>query len=244
MSDATQLRIIIAILGALLLAAIYFFGRPRKPDQGRRKPLIRRTGVRREPVLGNSGTVPGEGSEAVDWAESDDGESEPVEQELPLAQRPGLGARGDAKFDRVVSLYVTASPGETIAGPELVVAAEKAGLEFGDRDIFHRLVEGRPDAGPVFSVANMVKPGSFEMGRIGALRTPGITFFMTLPGPLPALDAWDMMLPAAQRVAELLDAQVLDDERNALGRQRIQHLREELRAFDRQRERNVIKRTW
>jgi cell division protein ZipA len=82
------------------------------------------------------------------------------------------------------------------------------------------------------------------MARVGALRTPGVTFFMTLPGPLPALDSWDMMLPAAQRVAELLDAQVLDEEHNALGRQRIQHIREELRAYDRKQERNVIKRSW
>ena len=82
------------------------------------------------------------------------------------------------------------------------------------------------------------------MARVGALRTPGVTFFMTLPGPIPALDSWDMMLPAAQRVAELLDAQVLDEEHNALGRQRIQHIREELRAYDRKQERNVIKRSW
>jgi cell division protein ZipA len=49
------------------------------------------------------------------------------------------------------------------------------------------------------------------------------------------------MLPAAQRLAELLDAQLLDAEHNALGRQTIQHLRDELRAFDRARERSVIK---
>ena len=64
---------------------------------------------------------------------------------------------------------------------------------------------------------------------------------MTLPGPLPALDAWEMLLPTAQRLAELLDAQVLDEGRNALGRQRIAHIRDELRAWDRQQERNQIR---
>jgi cell division protein ZipA len=39
----------------------------------------------------------------------------------------------------------------------------------------------------------------------------------------------------------LLDASVLDEERNALGRQRIAHLRDELRAWDRQQERNQIR---
>jgi cell division protein ZipA len=79
------------------------------------------------------------------------------------------------------------------------------------------------------------------MSRLDALETPGVTLFMTLPGPLPALDAWEMLLPTAQRLAELLDATVLDEERNALGRQRIAHLRDELRAWDRRQERNQIK---
>jgi cell division protein ZipA len=90
-------------------------------------------------------------------------------------------------------------------------------------------------------MANMVKPGSFDMSRLDALQTPGVTLFMTLPGPLPALDAWEMLLPTAQRLAELLDATVLDEGRNALGRQRIAHLRDELRAWDRKQERNQIR---
>ena len=42
-------------------------------------------------------------------------------------------------------------------------------------------------------------------------------------------------------MAELLDAVVLDDQRNALGRQRISHIREELRTYDREREKLTIK---
>jgi cell division protein ZipA len=82
----------------------------------------------------------------------------------------------------------------------------------------------------------MLKPGNFDLGRVDALRTPGLSFFMALPAPIPALDAWDAMLPTAQRLAELLDGQVLDEERNALGRQRIAHIRDELRGWDRDHE--------
>ena len=84
----------------------------------------------------------------------------------------------------------------------------------------------------------------FDMGSISDLHTPGVCFFMTLPGPVPALDGWDAMLAAALRFAELLDAQVLDAQHNALGRQTIQHIRDELRAFDRKREKNTIKKSW
>jgi len=151
--------------------------------------------------------------------------------------RSEIGRRpAQLPVERIVTLFVVAREGQRFNGPDLVVAAEKAGLEFGDMGIFHRLVEGKRDQGPLFSVANMLKPGNFDLGRLDSLGTPGLSFFMTLPAPLPALDAWDAMLPTAQRMAELLDGLVLDDERNALGRQRIAHIRDELRGWDRNHE--------
>lgn len=162
----------------------------------------------------------------------------------PKLRREPVGQRPDSGFDRIITLHVVARDGETIAGPELVVAAERSGLTFGDMDIFHRMVDGYAERGPIFSVVNMMRPGSFDMAAIQDLRTPGVTFFMTLPGPLRAIDAWDTMLPAAQRFADLLDAQVLDEQRNALARQTIQLVREEMRAWDRERERHTIKRSW
>lgn len=151
--------------------------------------------------------------------------------------RSDLGRRpAQLPVERIVTLFVVAREGLSLHGPDLVVAAEKAGLEFGDMGIYHRLVDGKRELGPLFSVANMLKPGNFDMGRLEALRTPGVSFFMTLPAPLPALDAWDAMLPTAQRLAELLDAHVLDEERNALGRQRIAHIRDQLRGWDRDHE--------
>jgi cell division protein ZipA len=156
--------------------------------------------------------------------------------------RSDLGRRpSHAPVERIVSLYVVAREGSKFHGSDLVVAAEKAGLEFGDMGIYHRLVDGHPEQGPIFSVANLTKPGNFDMGRIATLQTSGLSFFMALPGPAPALDAWDAMLPTAQRLAELLDGLVLDEERNALGRQRIAHIRDELRGWDRGHEGEEIK---
>jgi len=148
-----------------------------------------------------------------------------------------LGRRpSQLPMERIVTLFVMARDGGTFNGADLIVAAEKAGLEYGHLGIYHRLLDGKREQGPIFSVANMLKPGNFDLTRLEALHTPGLSFFMTLPGPLPALDAWDAMLPTAQRLAELLDGHVLDEERNALGRQRIAHIRDELRGWDRDHE--------
>ena len=154
-----------------------------------------------------------------------------------IPQRSDLGRRpAQLPVERIVTLFVVAREGARFHGPDFVVAAEKAGLEFGDMGIYHRLVDGKRELGPIFSVANMLKPGNFDLARLEDLRTPGVSFFMTLPAPMPALDAWDAMLPTAQRLAELLDGHVLDEERNALGRQGIAHIRDQLRGWDRDHE--------
>ena len=236
------------VIGVIVLVLIYLYGRPEKLGQGERRVVKRGAGGERvEPIFGDPrGPVDPEQGEldvasagALDRLDS----MAATDEDGQRAARPAsnIGSRPDRQIERIVTLFVTARPGESLAGSDIIVAAEKAGLEFGDMGIFHRLVIGKVVDGPVFSMANMVKPGNFDMAHLDSVHTPGVTLFMTLPGPLPALDAWEMLLPTAQRLAELLDAQVLDEGRNALGRQRIAHLRDELRAWDRQQERNQIR---
>lgn len=245
MSEDWLLRLGILVAGAVLVAAIYFYGRPRKPGQGRRLSPDERDG-RMEPTLGAQ--LESELAQAPDFSSDSVVQSE---MEL-LDQTVGstaaiaaseLGKRADEDFDKIVTLYIAAKAGQVLRGPDIVVAAEKAGLTYGHMNVFHRLVEGHPERGPIFSVANIMKPGSFDMAQIQSLETPAIAFFLTLPAPVNALDAWETMQPTAQRMAELLDGVVLDEQRNALGRQRIAHLREELRTYDRQHEAPPITRS-
>jgi cell division protein ZipA len=245
MSDVWLLRTGILIAGILLVIAIYFFGRPRRGAQGRRVDQGARNEERErmEPTLG---------AQIERDLGGDTYDDEAVQSELDLlddaigagaSTGSDLGRRDSENFDKIISLYVAAGAGQQLQGPDIVVAAEKAGLVFGHMNVFHRLMEGHPERGPIFSVANIMKPGSFEMSEIQSLQTPAIAFFLTLPAPLSALEAWDTMLPTAQRMAELLNGVVLDQERNALGRQRIAHIRDELRAYDRQHEAPPIKRS-
>lgn len=242
LSEANILRLAIGAAVLVLMAVIWLTGR-KKPEQGVRRDSAdterlaaafpgAANGMRREPTLGDAvAQTDGEGPEL----EAERGIA--ADDAAPVSPtRSQLGARPDASFDRIVTLYLAARAGEVLHGPDIVVACEKAGLAYGHMGIFHRLDDNHPERGPIFSLANLIKPGSFDMARLGEIRTPGVSLFMTLPGPLNALDAWETLLPAAQRMAELLDAVLLDEERNALGRQRIAHLREEMRAYDRKRD--------
>ena len=226
MSDTSWVRIGILAAGLLLIAAIYLFSRPSKPAQGRRRTS--------EPVRDDSPDSP-----LLTPAVGEEAAASMQQAELAFAEPAAsteLGRRVQEDFDKIVSLYVAARTGQVLRGEDIVVAAEKTGMVFGHMQVFHRLLEGKPEAGPVFSMASILKPGSFDMATISQMETPAIAFFLTLPAPIPALDAWEKMEPIVQRIAELLDAVVLDDSRNALGRQRIAHIRDELRAYDRQHE--------
>ncbi|OOW95460.1 cell division protein ZipA [Xanthomonas campestris pv. vitistrifoliae] len=231
MSDMAMIRIGILIAGLLLVAAIFLFGRPKKSPQGRRVDKDEgQPRERRDPVISSEFGAEGDAAERTEGVE---------QSELNLEGQDAsggneVGKRPNQDFDKIVSLFVAAKAGQVLRGEDVVVAAEKTGLVFGHMNVFHRLVEGHPERGPIFSMASILKPGSFDMANIREMQTPAIAFFLTLPAPMTALDAWEKMLPTVQRMAELLDGVVLDDSRNALGRQRVAHIRDELRAYDRQ----------
>ena len=133
--------------------------------------------------------------------------------------------------DKVLALYLQARDNRKIAGAELLEVALKSGMVFGDMDIFHRLP---PDGQqPIFSLANLTKPGYFDKNAWNTMETKGVTLFLTLPGPVNALDAWDAMLAASRRFAELLHMDLLDANREIFTRQREGEIREELRAYQR-----------
>lgn len=240
----TEFRLLLIVLGAVILLAVYLFGRRRTPKDGAR-PLFKRNFERTEPNLG--GDYPEADAPDARLVEGFNlpGDVDEVSQPLPRAEQgPAPGARREQHFDRIVTLHVMANDGGCFNGPELVVAAEKASLVHGDRGLFHRLVDGKPELGPIFSLVNRIAPGNFDLGRLAELNTPGISLFMTLPGPLAALDGWERMLPAAQRLAELLHGTVFDEQMNAIGRQRIASIRDDLRAWDRKQESREIRPRW
>lgn len=251
----TELRLVLIVLGAVILLAVYWIGRKRAPRESAHA-LPRTSFERLEPSLGRGRTplaapepeLDGETEHlAAAWNASTDTPAEapaPTPARVRVPQGPLPGIRPEAHFERIVTLHVMANDDGHFAGPELVVAAEKASLVHGDRGLFHRLVDGRPELGPIFSIVNRVQPGHFDLSRLDELRTPGISLFMTLPGPLPALDAWERMLPVAQRLAELLKGTVYDEQMNAVGRQRIASIRDELRAWDRKQDRREIRSRW
>src|SRR5690606_18171109 len=106
MSDVWILRTGIIIAGVLLLAAIYYFGRPGRGPQGRRRSQDAR---RIEPTLGEQLQRMQDGDAGAAQ------EAEAVQVEMPLGDDPGaqaaagpeasgVGRRTSGEFEKIVTL--------------------------------------------------------------------------------------------------------------------------------------------
>jgi len=242
--DISTFRWILIVAGIAIVAGIFLFGNPdrkRKARASRKRVHAQR--VRREPALDSDRHETG----------GDDTDEDSRQAELAIGLSAEDSGGRDTHFDkrieprldnkpkvpaaplpdRIITLFLQARDNHVITGIELLDASLKSGLVFGSHDIFHRIHE--EDVEPVFSMANLTKPGSFDKNAWNTMEIRGVTMFMTLPGPRNALDAWDSMLATSRRLAELLHADLLDDKHEVFTRQRSMVIKEELREYEREK---------
>ncbi|OED38302.1 cell division protein ZipA [Chromatiales bacterium (ex Bugula neritina AB1)] len=129
--------------------------------------------------------------------------------------------------EKLVTVHVTAPREQKFSGRNLKAAFENHGYEFGKMSIYHC----RYDNHKVFSVANMLRPGSFDNDAMDSFQTPGITLFMRLPVSLDADVAFDFLISEATELADELGGQLRDADRSTLSKQTIQHMREDIQQY-------------
>jgi len=130
--------------------------------------------------------------------------------------------------EKIVTLFVLAPTGVPFRGPFLMAALNEAGLQYGDKQIFHCIDKqaGRDEA--LFSVANIVEPGTFEPNRMDSFSTRGVVLILQLPGPVDAIKAFDTMVTAARSLTTSLEGSLCDASHSVLTNQTISHMREEV----------------
>lgn len=160
----------------------------------------------------------------------------------------GKGARGkkgkaataeksavaDDTQEKIIVLYLTAQKNRVFSGAHIVQAMQALGLRHGDKQIFHYFSPaGGSEA--VFGVANILEPGWFELSAMDGFSTPGLVLFLQLPGPVADLQAFELFIAKARELQSLLGGELKDDSRHALNGQMINHLRDQVQGFTRQR---------
>lgn len=185
-----------------------------------------------EPTLSD----PIETEERLDTQQQD--ESLPEEQAAsegepagatPLHEGTETPTSATIEYQKILALRLAAAP-HRYDGARLLEAFASESLQYGKYHIFHRLHD---DGTSIFSVANMVEPGTFELESMGNTQYRGLTLFAQLPGPLSSIHALNELVACARRLQERLGGTLQDDRGAPLTVYRIEQMRQEVREFER-----------
>ena len=130
-------------------------------------------------------------------------------------------------------LNVLAPTGTVYHGRSLVEAMQSQGLKYGDMNIFHRI--DQQSKSKLFSVANALEPGTFDLSDLENVKSSGVTFFMQLPSPNDPSVIFDLMLNTARNLVLELGGSLKDEQLSVLTGQTVEHMRQRIADFSRRR---------
>ncbi len=242
--NQTTLRIILAALGVLVLLGIYLWDRLKR----RRKVLdetLSTLEAEDELAADEIDTIsinPLEETAAVDLdvLEAEEAILEaPRQPELEVSHStrkpqekqtqsvPGQPPQAKpAELPEVIQVSIVAPPGKIFLGEQLLEVFDELGLQYGDMEIFHAY-EGNEIQ---FSVASLIKPGTFPINAMDKFQTRGLTLFFQPPLVSHPAEAFECMIAACHRLAQRLGGTELDDRRQPLTAVKISLWRRQLKG--------------
>ncbi len=168
---------------------------------------------------------PEQGSLSLD-ADANDGGGEP-EQSSDRQQQPSAADSAEySEIQELLVVHLMADKGQTCSGQLLLDTTIDLGLRYGEMKIFHRHTD-RDGSGPVlFSMANLLNPGTFDLSTLGDLEAVGVALFMTPSELAKPVEVFDLMIETAEQMAAELQLNIMDESRSSMTKQTVDHYRQ------------------
>ncbi|MFT5114869.1 MAG: cell division protein ZipA [Parasphingorhabdus sp.] len=130
------------------------------------------------------------------------------------------------QYDLLAIINICGEGDRLFSGAAVVRAVEGAGMHYGDMQVFHG--PDGDDGKPLFTLANMVKPGMFELDKMGDFTTPGLTLFMNVPKcPQPG-EVFSKMSTVAQKISTILGGVLKDQKHQSLDEKVIKGIKRQV----------------
>ena len=241
--DSTELRILLFVLGIAFVAGIYFWDRRKHVDsrfhklQSKRKARRHDSGVfanndeqdafssDQTAAISNEGPSNFDGDEFEIVVKNDNNEKLTIDDDLSFSA-VGAFEEFEAGADlptKILQVNLVARKNE-ISGQMILDLAAELNLTHGEFNIFHRMDSKTGKS--IFSMANLVEPGSFDISNMQDFKTPGLTLFSQLPAPVDCVTAFSEMMNAAKRIGYILGAELQDGSHSVMTSQSIEHERD------------------
>jgi cell division protein ZipA len=232
----SELRLALLIIGLFIIGAVLVWGwlRSRPSYAGGAAPV-------RESELPPSGFFGDRGSpdevelermkffglkarrEPVDASEL---EAAKVSPEFSDPLENAAAAKPPQIDPMIISVTVMPDEGERFRGPKLLEVFEGAGLYYGELQIFHAPVDlERTDGPTLFSVANIVEPGTLVPEQMANMQSPGLILFGRLPARVRGTEVLDHMVATAGYLAKTLGGHLCDSQRRLLTTEGAEQMR-------------------
>ncbi|MEA3641054.1 MAG: cell division protein ZipA C-terminal FtsZ-binding domain-containing protein [Lamprobacter sp.] len=232
--DAGTLRIILLVLGVLLLVVLYHRERRRieseaEPEPEQRVARPSSTAPRREPRFdtrfghdaGSDDFAPGIDAQSNAQQREQEQEREREQEEDSTSTAP------TADTGLLVQLFLVARK-SAFSGSAVSAAAERHHLTPGEMDIYHRRNRDSRREQVLFSMANLVNPGTFPFAEMDRFTTPGVALFSQFNGLPSDLMVYDELIQTARTMADALEADLLLPDRRPFDDKAWEGLRNEL----------------
>jgi cell division protein ZipA len=201
----------IMVLGLVALLAIYMISRMTHKEQGSKRdmpvvPVKDETGQEVSSILEDNAARDGK-RPALNALKLDTSETaEPLYDNLT----PEDKSEKDFKLPPRLILFIAAPEGQMFDGEAVLDALDNAGLQYGDMNIFHRMVLSEFGEVSLFSVANGVPPWTLEPEELKQGATPGLSLIINLPSPLDDSEAIHDFIFTAERINQSLGGVLKD----------------------------------
>lgn len=215
----SDLRLVLLLVGALVIALIWLLDVRRERNAQRHRTVLRHRAQaddRGERRYAAGDPDPGHDGDVAD-----------LPPMSPTGDRTGAEPETEPAVPaptNFIAIHVKAAAQTPFAVQAVFDAAESAGLVYGDRQIFHMPGVERSGA-PLFSVANMLEPGTFPRDDT-ARPTRGLTLFMCLPTEAEPGMVLDLMLHTAELLAASIGGTVYGPDHRPLDTNRAAALRQ------------------